>query len=29
MLTYDEYKQTGFDKQAEILFLLNKIGQEK
>ena len=29
MLTYDEYKQAGFDKQAEILFLLDKMGEGK
>lgn len=27
MLTYDEYKKYGFDKQAEILFLQEKIGK--
>lgn len=29
MLTYDEYKQAGLDKQAEILFLLDKMGEGK
>lgn len=27
MLTYDDYKKYGFDKQAEILYILDKIGE--